>query len=67
MDLHPPLPSSFLLQKVEASSEEKLQHFITQCNLQETFVVKILKVVLGDEFVVWNRRSHEVQVEDLVN
>jgi hypothetical protein len=43
MDLHPPPLSSLLLWRVKASSEEKLKHFITQCNLQETFVVKILK------------------------
>jgi hypothetical protein len=61
MDLHPPPSSSFLPRKVKASSEEQLQHFTTQCNLQETFVVKTLKVLLGDEFVVWNRRSHELQ------
>jgi hypothetical protein len=51
MDLHPPLLSSFLSRRVETNSKE-LQHFTTQCNLQRTFVVKILKVVLGDEYVV---------------
>ncbi len=59
MDLHPPPLSIFLSPKIEASSK-KLQHLTTQCNLQETFIVKILKVVLGDEYVVWNRRSHEL-------
>jgi hypothetical protein len=44
----------FFAMKSQRSSEEQLQHFTTQCNLQETFIVKTFKVLFGDEFVVWN-------------